>query len=155
MGRGLGARARGGWAGLSLIGLLVVMVIVLILMTASPGGGGGGAAGGGAAPNTAPGGGGYLGRSLQSRRDAAAMRTQMDLTQIATLVAQYELSNGRYPESLAELGLDTRPEHRGVETEFRVIDERGSPKRFEIVTPGDDEILGTEDDEVASAPLPM
>lgn len=147
-------RERGGWAGLSLIGLLVVMVIVLIMMTASPGGGGGGGAGAGGG-NAAPGGGGYLGRSLQSRRDAAAMRTQMDLSQIATLVAQYELSNGRYPESLADLGLDTRPEYRGVETIFRVIDERGAAKRFEIVTPGEDEVLGTEDDEVASAPLAL
>ncbi|MEO0483092.1 MAG: hypothetical protein AAF138_05670 [Planctomycetota bacterium] len=146
-------RERGGWAGLSLIGLLVVMVIVLIMMTASPGGSGAGAGAGGG--NAAPGGGGYLGRSLQSRRDAAAMRTQMDLSQIATLVAQYELSNGRYPESLADLGLDTRPEYRGVETDFRVIDEGGAPKRFEIVTPGEDETLGTDDDEIASAPLPI
>ncbi|MEL7472164.1 MAG: hypothetical protein AAGK04_02520 [Planctomycetota bacterium] len=130
---------RRGWAGL--VGLLAVLVIMLILMIVSGGSGGG-----------------YLRQSANTRQQAQAMRAQIDMQQVATMVAQYHLQHDEYPSTLAEAGLDALPQFRGelgARARLRVVDERGSPKRVEIVRPGPDGELDTEDDLTESATLPF
>lgn len=132
--------ARRAFAGFSLIGILIVMAIVLVLYF--------GAGGQNGIAQTAQ----------QSRQQAIQTRRQIDLNQIATVVAAHELQTGAYPTSVEDMDMEHNPlfkDSYGKVVRIRVekTDPR-APATLLLTGAGEDGAFDTPDDEEWTQAMP-
>lgn len=131
---------RPGWVGFTLIGLLVVLAIVLMLYFGNSGSGS------------------YAGAVAQSRRQGLQLASQINARQLVTLIVQFQLANGRLPQSVDEL--DAPPasllDPWGNRLSFSFGDQPpGQVREVYIHSPGPDGEPDTEDDITQTEPLPL
>jgi len=132
--------ARRAFAGFSLIGILVVMAIVLVLYF------------GAGSQN------GIVQSAQQTQQKAIQTRKQMDLNQIATVVAAHELQTGEYPTSPEDMDMQHNPVFQdsfGKTVRLRV--EKADPRAtatLVITGAGEDGVFDTPDDETWTQPMP-
>lgn len=127
--------ARPGFSGFGLVAILVVLLIVLLLYTTS-----------------GPSGKNALQAAQESKEEGEQLAARINEDQISLLVTQYKLEHGRLPATLADLGLERRPEYTDEFGNLMYLREGdrapGGRQTLEIVSPGADGEPDTDDDTV-------
>lgn len=141
--------ARAGYAaGIGLLVALIAIAIGLFLMFGKTPGGG---------PNGTPGK-SYVETVIDAKKSAEETVSHAYLAEIARMVGMYELSNGRYPESMDELARyagEEGPWMRDPWGQAYTISVDKATKSVRIVSRGPDGQAGTPDDETFNERIPM
>lgn len=131
---------RRGMAGLGLLGLLIVVAIMFYLYFGP----------------TGPNGKSAVETAKEGRDQAVEMRRQIDLGQMAQVIAAYEIQNDKTPTTLEEMGMENHPSFRdayGQMVRFEIVGDR--PRELVITSAGMDRTFGTEDDEEQRTTMPL
>ncbi len=163
-----------GWAGIGMLVLLITVALILFIAVGMPTGsttppGGAtptpGAANTtwkqknpGAAPQQGVQGGGYLGALARGNRKARGTISAISAMEMARLGAIYELENGRYPETVEDLGYDATvlKDEWGTPLFFTMGKDEITRRTIMLVqSAGPDGIADNEDDLVLEQPMPF
>jgi type II secretory pathway pseudopilin PulG len=128
---------RPGWIGFGLIGLLLVMAIILYLMFGA--------------------GGGYMQQVGKTRQSGRELVVDINTRDLLTLIANYQVTNGKLPHSIADLeaGPGVFRDPWGTELTFSYENEHADPVVVIVTSAGPDTEFGTDDDIVKHDPLPF
>ncbi len=138
----------------AILALLLVVVIGAFLMFGDMsallgGSGGGGNTGGGPSGGTS-----YIGQVGKSRGIARAARLEMNLSQIATTVAIFREQNRRLPRDIAELEIGSAGNDQWGNPVRISFEGPGDATNMRVISAGEDEEFGTEDDLEALEAVP-
>lgn len=132
---------RTGGSGAAILGLLIVVLIIGLLYTMA-----------------GPSGNSALDNAVETRDNAKAMRTRIEMDQLTTMAVQHKLTTGEYPTTPEDLGVAGLPGYTdefGTTVRFFIRSE-GPANTIEVWSAGEDLEHGTEDDTMTgSARLPL